>query len=268
MIAKYYPDKLLDYLLCHAKHYRTMEGWRQCATRLGIDAANVEKIMGTQEGLSLLRDNIKNQGLSIKDSPTLIVNGTVYKSEQFGLQHCSGDAQRTQDEYAEQIVPITLDPEKAINPESFELSANQRDYLEEILPTIKKTVAKESSKKRAQLYDLELQGQLQQIANNLQRLLDQDSNNPYLSMLLGEVYRAQMAERKAVEMHSKTGSILNNQWTVIGPWHTRQNFLGLTAFNKVLPPEKQIAFRENYKAVSKSRNRSIEMDVGWVKPDF
>ena len=55
---------------------------------------------------------------------------------------------------------------------------------------------------------------------------------------------------------------------MIGPWPTKENFLGLTAFNKVLPPEKQIAFGENYKAVSKSRNRSIEMDVGWVKPDF
>ena len=268
VIAKYYPDKLLDYLLCHAKHYRTMEGWRQCATRLGIDAANVEKMSQTQEGLSLLRDNIKNQGLSIKDSPTLIVNGTVYKSEQFGLQHCSGDAQRNQDEYAEQIVPITLDPEKAINSETSKLSADQKGYLKEILPTIKKTVAKKSAENRALLYDLELQQQLQQIATNLQDLLDQDSNNPYLSMLLGEIYRLQIAEGKAVEMHSKTGSILNNQWTVIGPWSTQQNFWGLTAFNKVLPPEKQIAFGENYKAVSKSRNRSIEMDVGWVKPDF
>ena len=170
VIAKHYPDKLLDYLLCHAEalsHNGGME--TMCATRLGIDAANVEKIMGTKEGLSLLRDNIKNQELSIKDSPTLIVNGTVYKSEQFGLRHCSGDAQRNQDEYAEQIVPITLDPERAVNPESFTLSVDQKGYLKKVLPTIKKTVGKESSKKRAQLYDLELQGQLQQIANNLQR---------------------------------------------------------------------------------------------------
>ena len=268
VIAKYYPDKLLDYLLCHAEHYRTMEGWRQCAIRLGIDAANVEKIMGTKEGLSLLRDNIKNKGLAIKDSPTLIVNGTVYKSEQFGLQYCSGDAKRSQDEYAEQTVAIALDPEKAINPESFTLSVDQKGYLKEILPAIRKTVTQEPSENRAQLYDIELQQQLQQIADNLQGLLAQDSNNPYLSMLLGEVYRAQMAEREAVEMHSKTGSILNNQWTVIGPWNTQQNFWGLTAFNRGLPPEKQIAFGENYKAVSKASDRSIEMDIRWIKPDF
>lgn len=268
VIAKYYPDKLLDYLLCHAEHYRTMEGWRRCANRLGIDVANVEKIMGTKEGLSLLRDNIKNQELSIEDSPTLIVNGAVYKSEQFGIQHCSGDAQRNQDEYAEQIVAITLDPEKAVNPDISMLSPNQKDYLKETLSTINKTVAQKPSENRAQLYNLELQQQLQQIADNLQGLLEQDSNNPYLSMLLGEVYRANMAEGEAVEMHSKTGAILNNQWAVIGPWPTKQNFLGFTAFNKVLPPEKRIAFTENYKAVSKAKNRSVEMDVGWVKPDF
>ena len=268
VIAKYYPDKLLDYLLCHAKHYRTMEGWRQCASRLGIDAANIEKISQTQEGLSLLRHNIKNQGLSIKDSPTLIVNGTVYKSEQFGLQHCSGDVQRNQDEYAEQIIAITLDPEKAVNPETSMLSPNQKDYLKEALSTMKKTVAKKPSENRALLYNLELQQQLQQITDNLQELLDQDSNNPYLLMLLGEVYRLQMREQEAIKTHSKTGSILNNQWSVIGPWPTQANFWGLTAFNKVLPPEKQIAFTESYKAVSKSRTRLIEMDVGWVKPDF
>lgn len=268
VIAKYYPDKLLDYLLCHAKHYRTMEGWRQCAIRLGIDAANVEKISQTQEGLSLLRDNIKNQGLSIKDSPTLIVNGTVYKSEQFGLQHCSGDAERTQDEYAEKPTVIALDPEEAVNPETSNLFANQKDYLKEVLPTMRETITQKPSENRAQLYDLELQQQLQEIADNLQELLEQDSKNPYLSMLLGEVYRIQMAEGKAAEMHSKTGSILNNQWTVIGAWPTKRNLWGLTAFNKVLPPEKQIAFTENYKAVSKASGRLIEKDIGWIKPDF
>ncbi len=268
IIAKYYPDVFLDYLLCYTKNYRNYEGWKACVNRLGIDAEKVEQLTQTEEGFALLHENIKKQQLSIQDSPTLIVNGTVYKSKDFGIQHCSA-TQRSQNEYNE-IVPILRFPlDITLNPKAYKLTAEQQHHLNNARTTIIEATKTDSLTKMLKSDGLKMLEELEPIHDTLTEMLQQQPENPYLAILLSEAYRAKGNSQQAIRLQGRMGFILNQDWLIIGPWSTQNNYQGLTAFNEVLPPEKQIELNEEYKAVSKtSRNQWLEREVHWVYPDF
>ena len=268
VIAKYYPEVFLDYLLCYTKNYRNYESWKACASPLGIDTKKVEQLTQSEEGFSLLSDNIKKQPLSIQDSPTLIVDGTVYKSKDFGIQHCSS-TQRSQSEYSE-IVPILRFPfEKAVNPKVFKFASEQQQYLSNIQTIVKKTTETRSLTEMLKPDALKLLEELEPIPDTLTEMLKQWPENPYLAILLGEVHRARGASQEVIRLNDQMGFILNRDWLIIGPWVTKSNYRGLTAFNEVLPPERRIELNQKYKAVSKtSRNQWLEREVHWVYPIF
>lgn len=267
IIAKYYPDVFLDYLLCYTKHYRNYEGWKECAKRFNIDTQKVERLTQSKEGFSLLSDNIKKRRLSIQDSPTLIVNGTVYKSKDFGIEHCSS-SQRSKNEYNEIVPILRLPPERAINPKLFKLAAQQQElnYARVKIQEVMKTRSLEEMLKSDGLNTLE---DLEPIHSKLTEMAQQQPENPYLAILLGETYRARGDSQQAVKLNNQMGFILNRDWLIIGPWSTGFNYQGLTAFNEALPPERKIELNQEYKAVSKtSRNQWLEREVHWVYPNF
>lgn len=269
VIAKYYPAVFLDYLHCRTEDYRDYEGWKQCADRFGIDAEKVERLTHAEEGYSLLEENIKEQPLSITDSPTLIVNGTVYEGEDFGIDHCSG-GKRSQDEYDE-IVPIITDyPHWVANPKAAEFSAEQTQYLNRAREAIYRAGQQGLSMGMLKPDELERWEELRQIPKRLTEMLRQDPDNPYLTMFLGEAYRAVGRTQRAIKLHAQQGFILNNNWLIAGPWSTENNYLGLTAFKTVLPPEKEIEFSKNYKTTTKvsKQNQWVETVTHWIYPDF
>ena len=110
---------------------------------------------------------------------------------------------------------------------------------------------------------------LEPIHDTLTEMLQQQPENPYFAILLGEAYRAMGSSQQAIKLHKQTGFILNRDWLIIGPWITHNDYRGLTAFNEVLPPEKGIELNEEYKTVSKtSRKQWLEREIHWVYPDF
>jgi hypothetical protein len=73
VIGKYYSDKLLDYILERNRDLK--KNWVDCARKLDIDPERVQKVMASEEGAMLFRDNIKkSQELGIKGSPTIMVD--------------------------------------------------------------------------------------------------------------------------------------------------------------------------------------------------
>lgn len=268
IIAKHYPDVFLDYLLCYTKNYRSYEGWKTCANRLGIDPEKVEQLTRAGEGFSLLSDNIKGHPLSIQDSPTLIVNGTVYKSKDFGIQHCSA-TQRSQSEYNE-VVPILRFPlEVTINPKAFKLTSEQQHQVNNARTTIIEATKSSSLTKMLKPDGLKTLEALEPIHDTLTEMLQQQPENPYFAILLGEAYRAKGNSQQAIKLHDQMGFILNRDWLIIGPWITHRDYRGLTAFNEVLPPEERIELNKEYKTVSEtSRKQWLEREIHWVYPDF
>ena len=268
VIAKYYPDVFLDYLLCYTKNYRNYASWKQCANLFDIDVEKVERLAQSEEGFFLLSNNIKAQHLAIEDSPTLIVNGSVYKSKDFGIQHCSTN-QRSRNEYNE-IVPILHLPlEKTVNLKAFKFDVEQQQFLNKTRTMVREATKTNSLTEMLEPDRLKIFEELEPIHNTLTKMLQQQPENPYLAILLGEVYRAKGNSQQATKLHDQMGFILNKDWLIIGPWSTQINYQGLTAFNEVLPPEKQIELNQEYKAVSKtSRDQWLEREIHWVYPDF
>lgn len=79
VIAKYYKDKLFDYLEERNKNLK--KNWEDCAKKLQIDKGRVKKLAGSEEGAMLFLDNIKkSQELNIKASPTIMIDSIKLKS--------------------------------------------------------------------------------------------------------------------------------------------------------------------------------------------
>ncbi|MBD3182104.1 hypothetical protein GF312_07420, partial [Candidatus Poribacteria bacterium] len=73
VIGHYYKDKLFDYILERNKKLRG--DWEDAARKVGVDPANIQKIVESEEGAVLFGNNIKKcQELDIHASPTLMVN--------------------------------------------------------------------------------------------------------------------------------------------------------------------------------------------------
>ncbi len=70
---KHYPENFLDYIWCRGENIRSPE-WKPCATG-PIKASVIEKCSEGEEGIKLLRENIKAaNSLDIGASPTWVIN--------------------------------------------------------------------------------------------------------------------------------------------------------------------------------------------------
>ena len=81
LIAQEYPDLYLDYILCRGK--KLDKSWEDCAEKLGIDVAKIQKLFDTPEAEQLFRENIKRAAeLDIGASPTILVDNHQFRANQ------------------------------------------------------------------------------------------------------------------------------------------------------------------------------------------
>jgi len=81
VMAKYYPDKYLDYLFLRSENFSS-GNWEECASKAWIDCEFMSRIAQSEMGEMLLRENIKKaRELRISASPTLLINGKRYKGQ-------------------------------------------------------------------------------------------------------------------------------------------------------------------------------------------
>ena len=81
LIAREYPDRYLDYILCRGK--KLDKSWEDCAEKLGIDVAKIQGLFNTQEAEQLFRENIKRSAeLGIGVSPTILVDNRQFRATQ------------------------------------------------------------------------------------------------------------------------------------------------------------------------------------------
>ena len=81
LIAQEYPEKYLDYILCRGK--KLDRSWENCAEKLGIDVAKIQKLFDTPEAEQLFRKNIKRAAeLDIGASPTILVDNHQFRANQ------------------------------------------------------------------------------------------------------------------------------------------------------------------------------------------
>ena len=82
LIAREYPDKYLDYILCRGK--KLEKSWEDCAEKLGIDVEKIQSLFDAPEvSEQLFRENIKRAAaLGIRASPTILVDGHQFRANQ------------------------------------------------------------------------------------------------------------------------------------------------------------------------------------------
>ena len=90
LIAEEYPHRYLDYILCRGK--KLDKTWEDCAEKLGIDVAKIQRLFATPEAEQLFRENIQRAAeLDIKASPTLLVDNHRFQVTHL-LKQTSGTA--------------------------------------------------------------------------------------------------------------------------------------------------------------------------------
>ena len=82
LIAQEFPDQYLDYILCRGK--KLDKSWEDCAEKLGIDVAEIQRLFDTPEvSEQLFRENIKRATeLGINASPTILVDNHPFQATQ------------------------------------------------------------------------------------------------------------------------------------------------------------------------------------------
>ena len=81
LIAREYPARYLDYILCRGK--KLDKSWEACAEKLGIDVARIQKLFDSPEAEQLFRENIaRADALGVKASPTILVDGHQFRATQ------------------------------------------------------------------------------------------------------------------------------------------------------------------------------------------
>ena len=81
LIAREYPDRYLDYILCRGK--KLDKSWEGCAVKLGIDVARIQRLFDAPEAEQLFRENVKRATeLGIKASPTILVDNHKFRATQ------------------------------------------------------------------------------------------------------------------------------------------------------------------------------------------
>ena len=81
LIAREYPDRYLDYILCRGK--KLDESWEDCAEKLGIDVFRIQALFDTLEAEEFFRENIKRAAaLGVRASPTVLVDNRQFRVTQ------------------------------------------------------------------------------------------------------------------------------------------------------------------------------------------
>ena len=81
LIAQEYPDTYLDYIVCRGKQLD--KSWEDCAEKLGIDVAKVQRLFDAPEAEALFRENIQRAAeLGVNASPTILVDGHPFRANQ------------------------------------------------------------------------------------------------------------------------------------------------------------------------------------------
>ena len=81
LIAREYPDRYLDYILCRGK--KLDKSWEDCAQKLGINVAKIQALFDSPESEQLFRENITRAAeLGIRASPTILVDGHQFRANQ------------------------------------------------------------------------------------------------------------------------------------------------------------------------------------------
>lgn len=81
LIAREYPDKYLDYILCRGK--KLDKSWEDCAEKLGIDVTKIQELFDSPEAEQLFRENIKRAAeLDVRASPTILVDNHKFRANQ------------------------------------------------------------------------------------------------------------------------------------------------------------------------------------------
>ena len=81
LIAKEYPDRYLDYIVCRGK--KLNKSWETCAEKLGMDVERIQQLFDAPEAEELFRENIKRAAaLGIRASPTILVDGHPFRANQ------------------------------------------------------------------------------------------------------------------------------------------------------------------------------------------
>ena len=82
LIAQEFPDQYLDYILCRGK--KLDKSWENCAEKLGIDVAKIQRLFDTPEvSEQLFRENIKRATeLDINASPTILIDNHRFQATQ------------------------------------------------------------------------------------------------------------------------------------------------------------------------------------------
>jgi hypothetical protein len=109
VIARHFPNKLLDYLLLRTSNYHSNEEWVKSANALGLDVNSINQLVNQKEEIEAFRTNISNSSTKkIFASPSLFINGLPYKGT-FSLQveHSSSKVNVPKD--AEECTPQCRD---------------------------------------------------------------------------------------------------------------------------------------------------------------
>ena len=81
LIAREYPERYLDYILCRGK--KLDKSWEKCAERLGMDVAKIQALFDAPEAEQLFRENIKRAAeLGVRASPTILVDEHKFRANQ------------------------------------------------------------------------------------------------------------------------------------------------------------------------------------------
>ncbi len=82
LVEKHYPEKHFEYILCRARDIKA--SWKECMEKLGIDTNQIDNLSRSQEGINLLRKNIKQETpFRISSSPTLLLDGRMINNQLF-----------------------------------------------------------------------------------------------------------------------------------------------------------------------------------------
>ena len=81
LIRQEYPDRYLDYILCRGK--KLDKSWEDCAEKLGVDVAKIQRLFDSPKAEQLFRENIKRAvELGVRASPTIFVDNHQFPTNQ------------------------------------------------------------------------------------------------------------------------------------------------------------------------------------------
>ncbi|MBI1926267.1 hypothetical protein HYR99_18715 [Candidatus Poribacteria bacterium] len=259
VIAKLYPDKVLDYLLCRTENYSVADQWRECANQVGIDIAQVRMLV-EEEGEQLLSQNTKRSAeLQISQSPLLFIDGTRFHSASLGFSFCDSEPESR---YPDDFTILEMTILDVLPPRELKLlTGGEVAQLNDIREALR-------GRQNEAIFDFTT------VINSLKQMIEHHPSNAYIRMLLAEAYRLQGNAKLARKIYSETGAILNDQWLLLGPFENdfrRSQFVSLImgstmkGFNKVFPPEQGVDLAASYGVTYTS---SGKISRRWTPPNY